>query len=107
MKFPRHAIVLIPVPYAGSSGGKIRPCIVVGGWEKERLFVVPITSKLPAAAFRIVEWRASGLEVPSGVLPRVYTARTALADRQLGTLGAVDIETLNRHLQEWFGLAAP
>jgi mRNA interferase MazF len=101
----RNDIVLLPIPFTDLTSTKVRPAIVIGtGTFPDDLFVVPLTSRLGNADFRLVAWAAAGLNVPSGVKGQLATIERSLARKKVGTLAAGDIALLDAHLRVWLAL---
>ena len=98
-------MVLLPIPFTDLTSSKVRPAIVVGhGSFPGDLFVVPITSQLGNADFPLVEWRAAGLNVASGVKGQISTVEDRLVRKTVGSILTTDIATLDGHLRSWLGL---
>jgi mRNA interferase MazF len=66
MNCSRNDVVLLPIPFTDLTSRKVRPAIVIGRNGGD-LFVVPVSSVLANTDFLLAEWRATGLNVPSGV----------------------------------------
>jgi mRNA interferase MazF len=103
MNCSRNDIVLLPIPFTDLKSRKVRPAIVIGRNGAD-LFLVPISSVLPNTDFQVKEWRAAGLNVPSGVKARVSTVEERLVVKIIGTLAAVDRKTLDERLRNWLQL---
>lgn len=100
-----HDVVLLPIPFADLTSTKVRPAIVIGlGTFPGDLFVVPITSQLANADFSIVEWKESGLNVPSGIKGQICTIEDRLVRKIIGRLQAPDRDVLSMHLRTWLAL---
>jgi mRNA interferase MazF len=105
MNCSRLDIVLLPIPFTDLSSAKVRPAIVVGhGTFPGDLFVVPVTSQLLNADFQLTNWRASGLNVPSGVKSQIATVEDSLVRKIVGRLSNRDSATLDQALRQWFQL---
>jgi hypothetical protein len=68
------------------------------------LFVVPVSSVLANTDFPITDWRATGLNVPSGIKAQLATVEERLVLKVLGSLSAADAQTLNQRLRLWLNL---
>ncbi len=66
MNCSRNDFVLLPIPFTDLTSRKVRPAFIVGHNGAD-LFLVPITSVLSNTDFPLKEWRAAGLNAPSGV----------------------------------------
>ena len=106
MNCSRNDVVLLPIPFSDLSSAKVRPAVIVGTAPKHGdLFLVPITSRVMQGAFPLKGWQSCGLNVPSAVKGQVATVESKLVRKVVGKLSDADIETLDRHLKEWFELA--
>ena len=103
MNCSRNDVVLLPIPFTDLTSRKVRPAIV-DGRNGSDLFFVPISSVLPNTDFPIAEWRAAGLNVPSGVKAQVSTVEARLVVQVVGTLTAADRQTLDERLRHWLQL---
>lgn len=103
MNCSRNDIVLLPIPFTNLKSRKVRPAIVIGRNGAD-LFLVPISSVLPNTDFPVKEWRAAGLNVPSGVKAQVSTVEERLVVKVVGTLTAADGRTLDERLRNWLQL---
>jgi len=65
---------------------------------------VPISSVLANTDFPIQEWRAAGLNVPSGVKAQLATVEEKLVLKIVGQLGGNDVKTLNSKIRSWLNL---
>lgn len=98
-------VILLPIPFTDLTSHKVRPAIVVGfGSFPGDLFVVPITSQLAIADFPLLEWRATGLNVPSGVKGQLCTVEDRLVRKIIGSLPRADASVLDRALRHWLRL---
>ena len=68
------------------------------------LFLVPISSVLANTDFPLQEWRAAGLNVPSGVKAQFATVEERLVVKIVGRLAANDSGTLDNRLRNWLQL---
>ncbi len=79
MNCSRGDVVLLPIPFTDLSSRKVRPAIVIGeGSFAGDLFVVPLTSQIANADYALADWKAEGLNVPSGVKAQLATVESAL-----------------------------
>ncbi len=105
MSCSRHDVVLLPIPFTDLSSRKVRPAVVIGfGSHPGDLFVVPLTSQLANSDFPLADWRAAGLNVPSGIKAQLATVETALVRKVIGRLTARDCSSLQTHLRRWLEL---
>ena len=81
----------------------MRPAIVIGRNGSD-LFLVPVSSVLPNTDFPVKEWRAAGLNVPSGVKAQVSTVEERLVVKIVGSLATADRQTLDERLRNWLQL---
>ena len=77
--------------------------IVVGGNGAD-LFLVPISSVIANTDFPLNEWRAAGLNVPSGVKAQFATVEEKLVVKIVGQLTDNDTKVLNARLRKWLKL---
>ena len=103
MNCSRNDIVLLPIPFTDLTSRKVRPAIVIGRNGGD-LFLVPISSVLSNTDFPVKEWRSAGLNVPSGIKAQVSTVEARLVVKTVGTLTAVDRQTLDERLRNWLQL---
>ncbi len=103
MNCSRNDVVLLPIPFTNLTSRKVRPAIVIGRNGGD-LFLVPISSVLPNTDFPVKEWRAAGLNVPSGVKAQVSTVEERLVVKIVGTLAAADRQALDARLRNWLQL---
>ncbi len=105
MNCSRDDVVLLPIPFTDLSSRKVRPAVVVGfGAHPGDLFLVPLTSQLAGAEFPLVEWRAAGLNVPSGIKGQIATVESSLVVKIVGRLTQRDRATMDVHLRRWLRL---
>ena len=100
MNCSRNDVVLLPIPFTNLKSRKVRPAIVIGRNGTD-LFLVPISSVLPNTDFPVKEWRAAGLNVPSGVKARVPTVEEGLVVKIVGALNITDQLVLDERLRHW------
>ncbi len=103
MNCSRNDVVLLPVPFTDLTSRKVRPAIIIGRSGAD-LFLVPISSVLANTDFLLKEWRAAGLNVPSGVKAQLATVEEKLAVKIVGRLAAVDAQLLDERLRAWLKL---
>lgn len=85
MNCSRNNVVLLPIPFSDLTSRKVRPAIVIGRKGTD-LFLVPISSVLTNADFPLKEWRAAGLNVPSGVKAQLATVEERLVVKIVGSV---------------------
>ena len=103
MNCSSNEVVLLPIPFTNLKSRKVRPAIVIGRNGAD-LFLVPISSVLSNTDFPIKEWRAAGLNVPSGVKAQLATVEERLVVKRVGTLAAADRQLLGARLRTWLQL---
>ena len=103
MNCSRNDVVLLPIPFTDLTSRKVRPAIVIG-LNGADLFVVPISSVLANTDFPVKEWRAAGLNVPSGVKAQLATVEERLVVKRVGVLAAADRQFLDERLRMWLQL---
>jgi mRNA interferase MazF len=103
MNCSRNDVVLLPIPFTDLTSRKVRPAIVIGRKGAD-LFLVPISSVLANTDFMLQEWRAAGLNVPSGVKAQLATVEDRLAVKVVGRLTPNDTNSLDEHLRNWMQL---
>jgi len=103
MNCSRNDVVLLPIPFSDLTSRKVRPAIVIGRNGAD-LFLVPISSVIPNTDFALAQWRAAGLNVPSGVKAQLATVEERLVVKVVGTLSSADRQTLDQHLRRWLKL---
>jgi hypothetical protein len=54
--------------------------------------------------FSLKEWRAAGLNVPSGIKAQLATVEERLVVKIVGQLAATDVQLLNERLRNWLEL---
>ena len=96
-------VVLLPIPFTDLTSRKVRPAIIIGRSGAD-LFVVPISSVLANTDFPLQEWRAAGLNVPSGVKAQFATVEERLVVKVVGQLAGKDVQVLNAQLRKWLKL---
>jgi len=98
-------VILLPIPFTDLTSHKVRPPIVVGfGSFRGDLFVVPITFQLAVADFPLLDWRTTGLNVPSGVKGQLCTVEDRLVRKIIGRLSIADSAALANTLRTWLRL---
>ena len=103
MNCSRNDVVLLPIPFTDLTSRKVRPAVVIGKSGAD-LFLVPISSVLANTDFPITEWRAAGLNVPSGIKAQLATVEEKLVVKIIGRLAAGDLQTLDARLRGWLKL---
>jgi mRNA interferase MazF len=103
MNCSRNDVVLLPIPFTDLTSRKVRPAIVVGGNGAD-FFLVPISSVIANTDFPLNEWRAAGLNVPSGVKAQFATVEEKLVVKIVGQLTDNDTKVLNARLRKWLKL---
>ena len=103
MNCSRNDVVLLPIPFTNLKSRKVRPATVIGRHGGD-LFLVPISSVLSNTDFPVKEWRAAGLNVPSGVKTQLATVEERLVVKIVGTISATDRQTLDERLHDWLQL---
>ena len=100
-------VVLIRIDFHQTSGGKLRPAVVLLDSGDEDFVAAPITSRLRASEFdvSIRQWREAGLNTASTI--RVHKLTVLAKDeivRRLGTLAEPDRADLTMVLRRAFSL---
>ncbi len=103
MNCSRNDVVLLPIPFTDLTSRKVRPAIVVGRKGTD-LFLVPVSSVLSNTDFLLQEWQGAGLNVPSGVKAQLATIEERLVVKIIGTVTAVDRQSLDERLRTWLHL---
>ena len=103
MNCSRNDVVLLPIPFTDLTSRKVRPAVVIGKNGAD-LFLVPISSVLANTDFPLTEWRAAGLNVPSGIKAQLATVEEKLVVKIIGRLAAGDLQTLDARLRGWLKL---
>jgi mRNA interferase MazF len=103
MNCSRNDVVLLPIPFTDLTSRKVRPAIVVGQSGAD-IFLVPISSVLANTDFPLAQWRAAGLNVPSGVKSQIATVEARLVVKIVGKLSLADASLLNQKLRVWLDL---
>lgn len=98
MNCSKNDVVLLPIPFTDLTSHKIRPAIVIGGNGAD-LFLVPISSVMSNTDFPLNEWRAAGLNVPSGVKAQLATVDDRLVVKVIGQLAGKDPPALDARLR--------
>ncbi len=105
MNCSRDDVILLPIPFTDLSSRKVRPAVVIGfGTYPGDLFLVPLTSQQAGAAFTLMDWQASGLNVPSAVKVQLATVESSLVRKIVGRLTRRDRAALDVHLRRWLNL---
>ena len=103
MNCSRNDVVLLPIPFTDLTSRKVRPAIIIGRNGVD-LFLVPVTSVLANTDFPLKEWRAAGLNAPSGVKAQLATLEERLVVKIVGKLTDIDAQVLNGRLRSWLQL---
>ncbi len=103
MNCSRNDVVLLPIPFTDLASRKVRPAVVVGKNGSD-LFLVPISSVLANTDFRLTEWHAAGLNVPSGIKAQLATVEDRPVVKIVGHLSGSDVNILNSRLRSWLDL---
>jgi len=103
MNCSRNDVVLLPIPFTDLTSRKVRPAIIIGRNGVD-LFLVPVTSVLANTDFPLKEWRAAGLNAPSGVKAQLATLEERLVVKIVGKLTTPDVQVLNERLRSWLQL---
>ena len=103
MNCSRNDVVLLPIPFTDLTSRKVRPAVVIGRNGAD-LFLVPISSVIANTDFSLREWRAAGLNVPSGIKAQLATVKEKLVMKIVGRLAGDDVKTLDARLREWLKL---
>jgi len=103
MNCSRNDVVLLPVPFTDLTSRKVRPAIVIGGNGVD-LFLVPISSVIANTDFSLQDWRAAGLNAPSGVKAQLATVDKKLAVKNIGRPSTNDAKALDARLRNWLQL---
>ena len=99
-------VVLIRIDFHQTSGGKVRPAVVLLDTEDDDFVAAPITSQSrhPEFDLALQLWREAGLNVASTI--RVHKLPVLAKDevvRRLGELAAADRTALAAVLRRAFG----
>ncbi|MBI4444928.1 MAG: MazF family transcriptional regulator [Acidobacteria bacterium] len=100
MTCSRNDVVLLPIPFTDLTSHKVRPAIVVGRNGID-FFLVPVSSVLSNTDFLLQEWQGAGLNAPSGVKAQLATVEERLVVKIIGTVTAVDRQSLDERLRTW------
>jgi len=103
MNCSRNDVVLLPIPFTDLTSRKVRPAVVIGRNENG-LFLVPISSVLANTNFLIQDWKAAGLNVPSGIKAQLATVEEKLVVKIVGKLIGADSKILDSKLRNWLKL---
>jgi mRNA interferase MazF len=103
MNCSRNDVVLLPIPFTDLTSRKVRPAVVLGKNGGD-LFLVPVSSVLANTDFRLADWRAAGLNVPSGVKAQLATVEQNLVVKVVGQLAPNDVRILDGRLRGWLKL---
>ncbi|HEX7569409.1 MAG TPA: type II toxin-antitoxin system PemK/MazF family toxin [Verrucomicrobiae bacterium] len=103
MNCSRNDVVLLPIPFTDLTSRKVRPAVILGRNGAD-LFLFPVSSVLANTDFPLQEWRAAGLNVPSGVKAQLATMEAGLVVKIVGRLAAADVQALDARLRTWLKL---
>jgi mRNA interferase MazF len=103
MNCSRNDVVLLPIPFTDLTSRKVRPAIVVGKNGPD-LFLVPISSVLANTDIPLTDWRAAGLNVPSGIKAQLATVEEKLVVKIVGQLASKDVIAMDIRLRTWLNL---
>jgi mRNA interferase MazF len=101
-------VILVPFPFTDGSSSKKRPAIVISSDSYDRykpdLILIAVTSQvntdLQFGEASIADWSSAGLIKPSVIKPAIATIEKTLVIRKLGSLQALDLESLSSILQQ-------
>jgi mRNA interferase MazF len=98
-------VVLIRIEFHQTSGGKVRPAVVLLDAGDDDFVAAPVTSQLRTTAFDVAirDWRTAGLNVASTI--RVHKLTVLAKDevvRRLGELSEHDKTALREVLRRAF-----
>ena len=104
-------VVLVQFPFTDQSSTKQRPAIVISSerynTERPDLIILAVTSRvretLGYAEHSLTDWSVAGLLKPSVIKPLIATIEKSLVRRVLGQLGASDLESVERCIEEIIG----
>ncbi len=103
MNCSRNDVVLLPIPFTDLTSRKVRPAVILGR-NGDDLFLVPLSSVLANTDFPLQEWRAAGINVPSGIKAQLATVEAGLVVKIVGRLAATDVQSLDERLRTWLNL---
>jgi len=106
-------VVLVRFPFTDQSSAKQRPAVVINstsyGQQRPDVILMAITSQVhPSTTVgeaTLADWKGVGLLKASVLKPIVTTVEKRLIRRQLGKLGAADLQRLDACLREMLGSA--
>jgi mRNA interferase MazF len=99
----RNDVVLLPIPFTDLTSRKVRPAIVVGRKATD-VFLVPVSSVLSNTDFLLQERQGAGVNAPSGVKAQLATVEERLVVKIIGTVTALDRQSLDERLRTWLQL---
>ena len=106
--FLKNDVILVRYPFSDLSDSKVRPAVVINTKHPSQdILIVPLTSKtnsLLPGEFKLVDWKAAGLNVPSAVKRGIYTVEKKLVIKIIGKLQTPDAKKLDDSLKSWLGL---
>jgi mRNA interferase MazF len=101
----RGEIVLIRIGFHQTTGGKVRPALVLLDSGDDDFVAAPVTSQSRNSPFDLplVHWREAGLNIPSTA--RIHKLCVLIKDeivRSIGVLSGLDQDALTRILRSAF-----
>ena len=106
--YSKNDIILVRYPFSDLSSSKVRPAVIVNAPHiSQDIFIVPLTSKITGllvGEFKLGDWEAAGLNVPTAIKRGLYTVHQSLVVRTVGKLSDRDAEQLKYSLREWLGI---
>jgi mRNA interferase MazF len=111
--YNRGSVVLVPFPFTDLSAVKRRPALVISNEEYNRatgdVIIAQITSKVNSPPrpgdYRLRDWQAAGLPLPSLVRARMTTLHSSLLVRSLGRIPDDEMRSISGRLAKTLGLA--
>ena len=103
MNCSRNDVVLLPIPFTDLTSRKVRPAVVIGKNGPD-LFRIPISSVLANTDIPLTDWRAAGLNVPSGIKAQLATVEEKLVLKIVGQLASKDAAAMDARLRTWLNL---
>lgn len=110
--YHRGEVVLVPIYFTDSSGGKVRPALVVSSEEYNTkspdVMIASITSNRNAVPhpgdYRIQDWKGANLLKPSLLQAKLATVEAGTIRRKPGNLQTGDLASFDAGLREALGL---
>jgi mRNA interferase MazF len=104
--YKRGDIVLVKFVFADEQGVKQRPGLLVSSDRYHRsrreAILAAITSQVGRSLvgdYRLTEWRAAGLPLPSTVTGIIRTIKREMIIRKIGALPAAELANVESHLR--------